>query len=186
MAQKVEVTLVSDLDGVSPADETVSFGLDGQAYEIDLPAAEVTKLRKALAKYADAARTIATRRPHGNAGSYSGKRRRVDRRGTTTDLAVIRDWARHHGWPDINNRGRIPAEIEAAYHAERAQLPAAPAVPNSPVAKPAKRTTAAPAERQPQANWGKGAQTTEAPAEAPAEAPPKRARASRGKAAPKA
>ncbi|MBN9328662.1 MAG: Lsr2 family protein, partial [Cellulomonas sp.] len=35
MAQKVQVILVDDLDG-GTADETVTFGLDGVSYEIDL------------------------------------------------------------------------------------------------------------------------------------------------------
>ncbi len=35
MVQKTTVQLVDDLDG-SEAQETVSFGLDGTAYEIDL------------------------------------------------------------------------------------------------------------------------------------------------------
>ena len=35
MAQKVQVLLVDDLDG-GEASETVSFSLDGTAYEIDL------------------------------------------------------------------------------------------------------------------------------------------------------
>src|SRR5690242_8640106 len=38
MAQRVNVVLVDDLDG-SDATETVSFGLDGAQYEIDLSAA---------------------------------------------------------------------------------------------------------------------------------------------------
>ena len=38
VAQKVEVVLVDDLDG-SEAAETVSFGVDGRHYEIDLSAA---------------------------------------------------------------------------------------------------------------------------------------------------
>ena len=35
MAQKVQVLLVDDIDG-GTADETVTFGLDGVTYEIDL------------------------------------------------------------------------------------------------------------------------------------------------------
>ena len=35
MAQKVEVTLIDDLDG-GKADETISFSLDGAQYVIDL------------------------------------------------------------------------------------------------------------------------------------------------------
>ena len=38
MAQKVEVHLEDDLDG-GPADDTVTFALDGKDYEIDLSTA---------------------------------------------------------------------------------------------------------------------------------------------------
>jgi hypothetical protein len=49
MAQKVTVLLVDDLDG-GPADETVSFSLDGVSYEIDLSAANATSFRDSLAR----------------------------------------------------------------------------------------------------------------------------------------
>ena len=50
MAQKVQVLLVDDLDG-GPAEETVSFALDGVTYEIDLNAQNAkngTKIRSKL------------------------------------------------------------------------------------------------------------------------------------------
>ena len=55
MAQKVQVLLVDDLDG-SEATETVAFGLDGSAYEIDLSSGNAGKLRKELAHYVEHAR----------------------------------------------------------------------------------------------------------------------------------
>src|SRR5271165_3532680 len=55
MAQKVQVLLVDDLDG-SEATETVAFGLDGAAYEIDLSSGNAGKLRKELAHYVEHAR----------------------------------------------------------------------------------------------------------------------------------
>jgi hypothetical protein len=55
MAQKVQVLLVDDLDG-SEATETVSFGIDGVAYEIDLSSGNAGKLRTELAQYVDHAR----------------------------------------------------------------------------------------------------------------------------------
>jgi len=57
MAKTLVVTLTDDLDG-SPADETISFALDGKGYEIDLSKANADKFRKALDPYvAKAART---------------------------------------------------------------------------------------------------------------------------------
>ena len=43
MAKRVQVVLEDDVDG-SPADETVSFGLDGVSYEIDLSAANASRV----------------------------------------------------------------------------------------------------------------------------------------------
>ena len=49
MAQKVTVQLVDDLDGSQSNDiSTVTFGLDGATYEIDLSEANADNLRKAL------------------------------------------------------------------------------------------------------------------------------------------
>ena len=50
MAQKVHIVLEDDLDG-SPATETVSFGLDGKSYEIDLSDDNAAKLRDSLAVF---------------------------------------------------------------------------------------------------------------------------------------
>ena len=48
MAQKIQVLLVDDMDG-GVATETVSFGIDGGTYEIDLSANNAAMLRGALA-----------------------------------------------------------------------------------------------------------------------------------------
>ena len=50
MAQRVHIVLEDDVDG-SKADETVTFGLDGASYEIDLSAKNAEKLRDVLAVY---------------------------------------------------------------------------------------------------------------------------------------
>ena len=55
MAQRTQVLLIDDLDG-SSADETVAFGLDGSAYEIDLSAKNANQLRKSLASYVSSGR----------------------------------------------------------------------------------------------------------------------------------
>ena len=49
MAQRVKIILEDDLDG-SPAEETVTFGLDGVTYEIDLSTDNAAKLRDELAQ----------------------------------------------------------------------------------------------------------------------------------------
>jgi hypothetical protein len=103
MAQKVQITLVDDLDG-SPADETVSFSLDGSAYEIDLSAAHAAALRDALAGYVGAARRVGGRRVAGAKRASRG----------SSDTAEIRAWAKAHGH-QVSERGRVSAAVRSAY-----------------------------------------------------------------------
>lgn len=106
MAQKVQVLLVDDLDG-SEATETVSFGLDGVSYEIDLSAGNAGQLRKELAQYVE----------HGRkAGGVLGRRRRQRNGAGREQSARIREWAKDRGFK-VNERGRIPANIVAEYEA---------------------------------------------------------------------
>ena len=56
MAERIEVELVDDVDG-SPAQQTVTFALDGVSYEIDLSQRHAQQLRSVLAGYIDHART---------------------------------------------------------------------------------------------------------------------------------
>lgn len=105
MAQKVQVTLVDDLDG-SEAEETVRFSLDRVDYEIDLSKKNAAKLRDALAQYVGAARRLGGRRASGGA-----RRGRTGGNGT----AAIRDWAKSKGYK-VSDRGRVPANIVEEYN----------------------------------------------------------------------
>lgn len=62
MAQRVETVLLDDLDGLSPADETIRFGVDGALYEIDLSAEHAGEFRSFLNAYVGAARRVTGRR----------------------------------------------------------------------------------------------------------------------------
>jgi Lsr2 len=114
VAQKIQVLLVDDLDG-GAASETVSFGLDGSGYEIDLSADNAAKLRDALAPFLGHARR-ATRGPVRSGPVVKAARigARVDREQTQ----AIREWARKNGHK-VSERGRIPAAIVDAYNADR-------------------------------------------------------------------
>lgn len=57
MAQSVTATLVDDIDQ-STASETVRFGVDGTAYEIDLSAKHASELRSVVGRYISVARRI--------------------------------------------------------------------------------------------------------------------------------
>jgi Lsr2 len=102
MARKVEVTLVDDLDG-GQADETVSFGLDGTRYEIDLSSANAKKLRNSMAKFVDAARKDkGARQP-----ARGGARKAAPSGPSTSD---VREWAKAQGY-DVSERGRVANDL---------------------------------------------------------------------------
>ena len=104
MAQRVHVVLVDDIDG-SDAGETVTFGLDGSTYEIDLNEKNATALREALAPYVGHARPVSGR---------SG--RRAAKTAGVAPASEIRAWARENGF-DVPERGRVAAEVREAYAA---------------------------------------------------------------------
>jgi hypothetical protein len=107
MAQKVNVLLVDDIDG-SDADETIQFGLDGTHYEIDLNSDHAQELRGQLQRYVKAARKVT-----GSAGRPARVRRTTENDARNRE---IRNWARERHL-DVNDRGRIPADIVAQYEA---------------------------------------------------------------------
>ncbi len=107
MAQKVNIILIDDIDG-SDADQTVTFGLDGATYEIDLNDAHAQALREALSGYVGHARKV----------SAGGGARRGRRAATTSasNTKEIREWARSQGM-EVSERGRVSATIQEAYAA---------------------------------------------------------------------
>ena len=118
MATKTVVTLVDDLDGTE-ATESVSFALDGAAYEIDLSDDNAEKLRDALAGYVSSARRVdGSRRSQGRpkaakaAKSARSPRTAPDREQT----AAIREWARANGY-EVSERGRLSANVLTAFEA---------------------------------------------------------------------
>src|ERR1700743_1658228 len=105
MAKKVQGTLVDDIDE-SGAVETVSFGLDGGACEIELSEQNADELRAALAQFVGHARRSGrpsravnvVRTPRGPA--------KVDREQTQ----AIRVCARNNNFK-VSDRGRGPANV---------------------------------------------------------------------------
>jgi len=108
MAQRVQVVLEDDLDH-GKADETVTFGLDGTTYEIDLSKKNAAKLRDALSSYVGAGRRVAGRRSGGR-GRGRGR--------SASDSADIRAWAKANGY-EVSERGRISAEVREAYNSAK-------------------------------------------------------------------
>ena len=109
------VSLVDDLDG-SDADQTVTFGIDGRSYEIDLSAANAGRLRSSLGGWVSRARRA------GDEGRVeTGAADTLVPRVTTVLPAVgesrnalIRAWAAENGH-HAPARGRIPQPVVKAY-----------------------------------------------------------------------
>jgi Lsr2 len=107
VAQKIQTLFIDDIDG-SAAEGTVRFALDGTEYEIDLNAKHAEALRKALAKYIDAARRTGAARRAARSG------RRASASGVNT--TEVREWAKAQGI-EVKDRGRVPAELVVRFRA---------------------------------------------------------------------
>lgn len=105
MATQTIVRLVDDTDG-SEASETLSFGIDGSTYELDLSEANARKLRDALEPWVKAARKTGGRRRRSRNGHSNG----------TADLKAVRAWAAANKI-ELSSRGRIPKSVIEQYHA---------------------------------------------------------------------
>jgi Lsr2 len=103
MAQKIQTLYVDDLDG-SAAEGTVTFGLEGSTYEIDLNAEHRAALRDMMSTYIQAGRKIS------GAGRGRTAGRGSQRSGDRPDAKQVREWAKENGMT-INDRGRIPEEF---------------------------------------------------------------------------
>ena len=96
-----------DLDG-SEATQSISFGLDGVTFGIDLNEQHAGELRAALDAYVRAARRVG--RPTGGVDRRDPRRSSVDRN------AAIRQWALDNGI-ELPGRGRIAHGVQDAYDA---------------------------------------------------------------------
>ena len=103
VVMRVVEVFEDDLEG-GKADLTVSFALEGKAYEIDLSNDNVQRLRDALQPFVVAARPVSTGKPV----------RRSSAQALGDSPARVREWARANGY-EVSERGRIPANVLAAY-----------------------------------------------------------------------
>ncbi|GAA3288144.1 MULTISPECIES: histone-like nucleoid-structuring protein Lsr2 [Dactylosporangium] len=113
MAKRVIQELIDDLDG-KPADESVTFGLDGVQYSIDLSKKNAEKLRGALKPYISAGTKVGRSAVVG-ARTAAGRARGTTR-GDRDQNRAIREWAQGAGF-QVSDRGRIKQEIVDQYHA---------------------------------------------------------------------
>lgn len=109
MATRTQTVVIDDLDG-SEADETLTFGLDGETYEIDLTEENATVLRELLEPYVGVARRVTNKR-----GPRARRAARTSEgSGSGSRTAQIRAWAIENGH-EVNSRGRLPANIVELY-----------------------------------------------------------------------
>lgn len=105
MATEHLTIVKSDISGSAEA-ATITFGLGGTWYEIDLTKDEEKQLEKALKTYLTAGRKATPKQP---------EKRKVVPETTAEQREQIRTWAQSEGF-EVPARGRIPKEIIAAWN----------------------------------------------------------------------
>lgn len=108
MARQVIERLVDDIDG-SEATQSVTFGVDGHGYQIDLNDQHANELRAKLSPFLEVARRVREESSRGRAGA----------RGPVGDKdrnSAIRQWALDEG-VELPSRGRIAGSVQQAYDA---------------------------------------------------------------------
>ena len=123
MAQRTVVQLLDDIDGTEITDnqgETVTFGLDGATYEIDLSDQNARQLREAVQVYIANGRRIGGGRARSaGAGAVPTQRRSGGSSSVKRDpeqTKAIKQWARANGHK-VAERGRISQSVIEAYEA---------------------------------------------------------------------
>jgi hypothetical protein len=110
MAKETITRLVDDIDG-GVAHETVTFGLDGHLYEIDLSSKNAKKLRSDLAMFVERGSRVSAR-----ATNPARSGRRPGSKPVHPDQnRAIREWAQAKGY-QIAQRGRIKQDIVDAFN----------------------------------------------------------------------
>ncbi|MGP4112965.1 histone-like nucleoid-structuring protein Lsr2 [Streptomyces sp. 4N509B] len=106
MAKKVVTIYTDDLTQEESSEVTThTFSLDGVSYEIDLSPDSFDKLLEALQPFRDSGRKLPRTKRAGTGAKSPAP---------TQDTAAIRQWAKEEGY-EINERGRVPANVREAY-----------------------------------------------------------------------
>jgi Lsr2 len=114
VAERIVHQLIDDIDGSEIPEgggERIEFSLRGASYQIDLSAANIAKLDKALKPYISAATKVRKSR-----GSRVKAAANGNGSASKEQLSAIRDWARKNGH-EIADRGRIKTEVVEAFEA---------------------------------------------------------------------
>src|SRR4051794_5048713 len=108
MVRQAIVRLVDDLDEtiIENGDgQTVSFGLNGTDYEIDLTNEHADELRAALARFVGAARKTGSSRRDRTRGTGRPRSSKSD-----VSPIAVREWAKANGI-ELSARGRVPQRV---------------------------------------------------------------------------
>jgi hypothetical protein len=114
MARTTETVLTDDLTGGKAA-QTVTFGYDGKTYEIDLNSKNAKELENILSRYVAAGRKLG--KAAGKPARSKAATRTKANGATGPKSLIIRAWAKSNGYPNLAARGRIPADVVAAFEA---------------------------------------------------------------------
>lgn len=110
MARTLNVVITDDIDG-SPDAQTVTFGYQGQQFEVDLAEKNHVAFLFSLKPFIDAAHVVSgRRRPRGSAAAGRS------RGSSSVDRAAVRAWAEKEGI-QIAERGRISVQVLDKYQA---------------------------------------------------------------------
>lgn len=126
MAQ--QITLVSDLSG-KPIEEgggTLTFGLQGKEFEIDLTAEEQEKFHTALEPFVAVSRRA----------SSSSRSAKASKATSKEELLAVREWAKANGF-SVSERGRIASKVFKAFEEAKAKPAEVAEVDAEAKAKPA-------------------------------------------------
>jgi hypothetical protein len=113
MASRTITQVTDDLDGSEGA-ETVTFGLHGAMYEVDLTKDNQQKLQEALKPFLSVARKAGGGGPRRAAGRGTGSG--APSGGSGVDAKAVRSWAAENSI-ELSARGRIPGTIVEQYRA---------------------------------------------------------------------
>jgi Lsr2 len=112
MAKERIERLLDDIDG-SVATQSIQFGMDGLAYQIDLNEQHAEELRGKLSPFISAARRVRDGgRGRGDSGRGGARSAPADK----DRNSAIRQWALESG-VELPSRGRIAGSVQAAFDA---------------------------------------------------------------------
>lgn len=114
-----KTVLVDDLDGTE-AHESVTFGIDGKNYEIDLNEGNASELRTLLARFSEVARPFQqatgkpSRKPASSKPRTTSKNGAAKKGRSNPSDREVRRWALENR-VKVSTRGRVQSQVRERY-----------------------------------------------------------------------